>query len=185
MISQADALLEDYKKQMSRQASTLKIDPGLFALMMILRSHGSAVEVEVVRDLCETDKVGIAEMLRCARALGFKAYPRNANWHVLASMPLPLVASLRDGGFISVVKAVGDDFLVVRPGSPPGNLKRAELQTICDGRLVVIARGGRFAMFAERYFRPLGPLLNDFAARLTAKSICFRPSPYMQMREWT
>ena len=83
-----------------------KVDPGLFALMVMLRSHGNTAEVDSVRDLCGSDTVGIAEILRCARALGFEAYPRTAKWHHLQRMPLPLIAATRDGGFLIIMKVV-------------------------------------------------------------------------------
>jgi len=90
-----------------------KVDPGLFALMVMLRSHGNTAgntaEVDSVRDLCGSDTVGIAEILRCARALGFKAYSRTAKWHHLQRLPLPLIAATRDGGFLIIMKVVKND----------------------------------------------------------------------------
>ena len=138
------------------------VDPGLFALMVMLRSHGNNAEVDCVRDLCGSDTIGIAEILRCARALGFEAYPRTAKWHHLQRMPLPLIAATRDGGFLIIMKAVKNDVLVVKAGSRPINLTRAELETLCDGRIVVIAPPGRLVNFAECILRSLRKLVQGF-----------------------
>ena len=77
-------------------------DPGLAALVMLLRLHGVGVEGEQIRHQLGTATIGIQEMLRCAKALGLKARARTTNWNRLTKTPLPGIASLRDGGFLIV-----------------------------------------------------------------------------------
>jgi subfamily B ATP-binding cassette protein HlyB/CyaB len=48
-------------------------DPGLAALVMLLRCHGVGVDSTQIRHRCGTATVGVAEMLRCAKELGLKA----------------------------------------------------------------------------------------------------------------
>ena len=58
---------------------TPDIDPGLFILLLSLRRHGIDTEVETVRQLCGSDPVGVAAMLRCAKELGLKARSLTTN----------------------------------------------------------------------------------------------------------
>jgi ATP-binding cassette, subfamily B, bacterial HlyB/CyaB len=141
---------------------TRKVDSGLFALALLLRAHGKTAEVDSVRDLCGADTVGVAEMLRCGRKLGFKARACKAKWNKLASTPLPAIASLREGGFLTIMKVAENEVLGVRPGSRPGNFTRTELEAIWDGRLVVITRRGGLASFVGRWLRPISKLIKAF-----------------------
>ena len=136
---------------------TYKVDSGLFALMLLLRSNGNDAAIESVRDLCGAERVGIAEMLRSAREIGFNAHTRTTKWHRLASTPLPFIASLREGEFLSIMKVAEETLLVVGPGSRPANITREEFEAIWDGRLVVITRGGGLTD-AGRWSRPLSHL---------------------------
>jgi subfamily B ATP-binding cassette protein HlyB/CyaB len=151
------------EEQMSEQPPhTQKVDSGLFALMLMLRSRGSAADIESVRELCGADPVGITEMLRCARELGFRARVGPAKWRQLARSSLPVIAPLREGGFLLIMKIIEGGVLVVRPGSRPGSMMRAELETVWDGRLVVIVRCGRLARFVDSWIRRFGKLVEGF-----------------------
>lgn len=48
-------------------------DSGLSALVLLLRFHGVAVEVEQLRHQLSVPSLGFVEMLRTSRALGLKA----------------------------------------------------------------------------------------------------------------
>src|SRR5436305_1188072 len=48
-------------------------DPGLFALVMLLRLHGIAAEQPQLRHRLGSAAIGTVEMLRCAKELGLKA----------------------------------------------------------------------------------------------------------------
>ena len=96
-------------------------------------------------------------MLRSAREIGFNAHTRTTKWHQLASTPLPFIASLRDGEFLSIMKVAEEELLVVGPGSRPANITREEFEAIWDGRLVVITRSGGLTD-AGRWSRPLSHL---------------------------
>jgi predicted double-glycine peptidase len=117
------------------------VDPGLFALLLSLRCHGINAEVELVRRRCGSDTVGIIEMLRCAKELGLKVRAPTANWEQLARTPVPVIAALRSGGFFLITKFADDKVVVVQPGlARPLPMKRAEFETVWDGRLVAMTR---------------------------------------------
>lgn len=73
-------------------------DPGLFALVMLLRVHGIAVEGPEVSHRLGSVKIGISEMLRCAKEFGLKSRAVSTVGVRLARTPLPAIAALNDGG---------------------------------------------------------------------------------------
>ena len=90
-------------------------DPGLEALVTLLHFQGVAADPGQIRHRLGTDKIGVAEMLRCAKDLGLKARAYRTDWSRLARTPLPAIAALRDGGFLVVAKAAEDKVLVQSP----------------------------------------------------------------------
>jgi subfamily B ATP-binding cassette protein HlyB/CyaB len=113
-------------------------DLGLRALALFLRLHGVIAEPDQLRDRCGSETIGIRAMLRCARELGLKARSRTTNWRRLASIGLPGIASLRDGGFLLVGKVDDQAALVLHPtSSHPKLMTRAEFDAVWDGRLIL------------------------------------------------
>ena len=90
------------------------VDPGLLTLILTLQSHGIGAEVEQIRQRCGRGAIGIAEMLRCASDFGLKARIVSAAWEQLASMPMPVIAALRDGGFLIIVRVGNDKVTAVK-----------------------------------------------------------------------
>src|SRR5215468_8620824 len=90
-------------------------NPGLEALVTLLHLRGVAADAGQIRHRLGTDKIGIPDMLRCARDLGLKARAYRTDWSRLGSTPLPAIASLRDGGFLLLAKADGGRVLVQSP----------------------------------------------------------------------
>src|SRR6266478_2855042 len=113
-------------------------DPGLRALALFLRLHGVNAEPDQLRDRCGSETIGIRAMLRCARELGVKVRSRTTHWKRLASIQLPGIASLRDGGFLLLGKVDDQAALVLHPTSAhPKLITRAEFEAIWDGRLIL------------------------------------------------
>lgn len=127
-------------------------DPGLTALMMLLRFHGVGVDPEQICHRLGSTTVGLPEMLRCAKELGLKAKAQMSRWHRLANTPLPGILALRDGGFLLVAKVAGDKALVQSPSSPrPTMMTRAELETAWDGRIVLMTRRAGLIDLSRRF----------------------------------
>ncbi len=137
---------EDEKK--GRAAS----DPGLMALVMLLRFHGVGVEPEQICHQFGATKIGVAEMLRCAKGLGLKARSMSTNWGRLAKTPLPAIAPLRDGRFLLLGKVGEGEVLVLAPNSPrPTVLTRAALEAVWDGRLVLMTKRATLTDLGRRF----------------------------------
>jgi len=92
-------------------------DLGLRALALFLRLHGVNAEPDQLRDRCGSETIGIRAMLRCARELGLKVGSRTTHWKRLASIKLPGIASLHDGGFLLLGKVDDKAALVLHPTS--------------------------------------------------------------------
>jgi subfamily B ATP-binding cassette protein HlyB/CyaB len=127
-------------------------DPGLAALVMLLRFHGIGAEAGQIRHRVGMATIGINEMLRCAKDLGLKARARKTNWDRLASTPLPGIAALRDGGFLILGKVADDRVLIQHPSSPrPEAMTREQFEAIWDGHLVLMARRASLSDLARRF----------------------------------
>ena len=113
-------------------------DLGLRALALFLRLHGVDAEPDQLRDRCGSSTIGIRALLRCAREFGVKVRSRTTHWKRLASIQLPGIESLHDGGFLLLGKVDGNGALVLHPtASHPQLMTRAEFEEIWDGRLIL------------------------------------------------
>ena len=127
-------------------------DPGLTALVMLLRFHGVGADPAQIRHHSGTDVIGTAEMVRCARDFGLKAREINTNWARLSKTPLPAIAVLKDGGFLLLGK-IGDDKVVVQSTKTPRPelMTRNDLEAIWDGRLVLMTRRANLTELTRRF----------------------------------
>ena len=127
-------------------------DPGLEALVTLLHLQGVAADAGQIAHRLGADRIGVSEMLRCARSLGLKARAYQTDWSRLGGTPLPAIASLRDGGFLLVAKADGDRVLVQSPlASRPVLMTRDELLAVWDGGLVLMTRRAGLSDVTRRF----------------------------------
>ena len=87
---------------------------GLAALVLLLRFHGIGANSEQIGHRFDGN-IGVQEMLLCAKEFGLKARAYRSNWQRLSKTPLPGIAVLRDGSFLILGKASGDQILVQNP----------------------------------------------------------------------
>src|SRR5215469_10440751 len=133
------------------------IDHGLLVLLLSLRCHGIEAEVEQVRQRYGSTAIGIAEILQCARDFGLKARVAKAKWKDLASMPMPVIAVLRDGTFQLISRVVDNKLAAVLPGSSClETMERAKFEAIWDRRVVLMAPRGSLSRLLSRLARPFG-----------------------------
>jgi len=133
-------------------STAIPADPGLEALVTLLRLKDVAADRRQLRHRLGTDKIGAAEMLRCARDLGLKARAWRTQWSRLARTPLPAIASLRDGGFMVVAKASEDQILVQSvQTAKPALMTRDEFVAVWDGGLISMSRRSGLGDVASRF----------------------------------
>jgi subfamily B ATP-binding cassette protein HlyB/CyaB len=127
-------------------------ESGLGALVLLLGCHGIGADPAQIKHRLGAARVGVVEMLRCARDLGLKASVRRSEWDRLARTPLPGVAALRDGSFLILGKVGDDRVLVQSPASAcPETLTREKFEEIWDGRLVLMARRSALGELNRRF----------------------------------
>jgi ATP-binding cassette, subfamily B, bacterial HlyB/CyaB len=127
-------------------------DPGLFVLVALLGFHGIGADAEQLRHRLGVEKIGVAEMLRCARELGLKARSVKSRWDRLGITALPAIAVLRDGSFLLLGKAADDGAIVQIPGEPrPRLMTRAEFEGAWTGELVLMTRRSKLTELSRRF----------------------------------
>src|SRR5262245_42410561 len=132
--------------------SARPVDPGLEALVTLLHFQGVAADPGQIRHRLGTDKIGVTEMLRCAKDLGLKARAYRTDWSRLARTPLPAIAALRDGGFLVVAKAAEDKVLVQSRLTPrPALTTRDELVEVWAGRPSRLTRRAGLSDITRRF----------------------------------
>ena len=127
-------------------------DPGLAALVMLLRFHGIGADPEQIRHSSGKAVIGAPEMLRCAKHFGLKARIRTTNWSRLSQAPLPGIALLRDGGFLILGKASDEKVLVQSPLSSRVELMtKDQFEAIWDNRLILMTRRSALSDLSRRF----------------------------------
>jgi hemolysin D len=127
-------------------------ESGLWALQVLLRFRSITTTAEELRHHMGDRAVGIAEMLRCARAYGFTARSRTTNWRGLAALPLPGIAALNDGRFLLVGRVNHEKAVVLAStAARPTVITRAEFEALWDGRLVWLGHPGAIAKLLRRF----------------------------------
>ncbi|MGX1358464.1 subfamily B ATP-binding cassette protein HlyB/CyaB [Bradyrhizobium elkanii] len=127
-------------------------ESGLIALAILLRCHGIAADPGQIRHRIGAARLGVTEILRCAKDFGLKAKVQRTSWNRLAVTPLPGIALLRDGSFLILGKVIDDKLLVQRPLSPrPETITQAQLEAIWDGGIILMARRASLTDLARRF----------------------------------
>ena len=127
-------------------------DQGLFVLASLLKFHGIGVDPAQVKHRFGGSPIGISEMLRYAKQTGLKARVYTTTFARLDRLALPGIAALRDGGFLLLGKAGDGKVLVQSPLFPrPQLMTQAELESVWDGRIVLIARRANLVDLARRF----------------------------------
>ena len=131
---------------------TAPTDPGLTILVMMFACHGINVDPEQIRHQFPSARIGISEMLRCAKRLGLRARSTTSSWQRLAKTPLPAIAALRDGGFILVGKASDDAVIVMaHDAERPTMLSREAFENMWSGQLVLMTRRASLIDLGRRF----------------------------------
>jgi subfamily B ATP-binding cassette protein HlyB/CyaB len=138
--------------RITKADSVTAVDPGLSVLVILLRLLGIGANIEQIRHRFGGVRIGIPEMLRCAKEFGLKARERITSWERLETTPMPAIAALRDGGFLLLGKFGDGKVLVQSPHSPrPALMTKAEFEAISDGRVVLMTRRATLADMSRRF----------------------------------
>src|SRR6516164_9240129 len=119
---------------------------------MLLHFHGIGADPEQIRHRFGGNRIGIPEMLRCAKDFGLKARERIVGWERLETTPMPAIAVLRDGGFLLLGKFGDGKVIVLSSHSPrPVLMTKADFEAVSDGRIVLMTRRAALADMSRRF----------------------------------
>jgi subfamily B ATP-binding cassette protein HlyB/CyaB len=128
------------------------MDPGLEALALLLRFHGVAVDNGQIAHQFAGARIGIPEMLRCAKSLKLKARMVTTDWTRLQKLQLPAIVECQGDTFIIVGKVNGEGALVHSPEvGRPQAVTRAQFEETWTGRVVLMARRASLGELARRF----------------------------------
>ena len=129
-------------------------DPGIIALVMLMRLHGVAADGDQIRHRFAARPVGVAEMVRCGKEFGLRTRGVRTRWDRLPHTPLPVIAALRNGSFLLIGQVNADEgkVLVQEPtAARPRVMTQAELEEVWDGRIVLMARRSALSSLTRRF----------------------------------
>lgn len=126
-------------------------DTGLSSLILLLRFQGTAADPQQIAHQYG-DKIGVTEMLRCAKDLKLKARAIHSEWSRLGRAALPAIAERPDGGFFILGKIADDHVLIQDPlQGRPQSTTRAEFESIWSGRLILMTRRAGLGELVRRF----------------------------------
>lgn len=140
------------KQNNAAQAAAETKDSGAAAFILMLRFLGVALDEQQLKHQSGGGRIGMVEMLRCAKALKIKARPLESDWDRLGKTPLPAIAQTHDGDFFILAKVTGDSALIQHPHeNAPQLLPRVEFEAQWNGRLVLLARRANLDDLMRRF----------------------------------
>jgi hemolysin D len=139
---------------MKQTATHFVDDPGLFILDILLRLRGLESDPDRVRQRFDGASVGVPEMLAYAKEADLSARCLRTDWDRLSKQPLPGIVPLRNGSFLLLGKVTGDEAIGLTPGAErPSLISRTELESLWDGRLVLITKRHAIITWSLRQLR--------------------------------
>ncbi|WP_316229201.1 type I secretion system permease/ATPase [Bradyrhizobium sp. SZCCHNR1070] len=127
-------------------------DTGLQCLTLLLRFHQVAVDPAQIAHQFAGARIGIAEMLRCAKQLKVKARAISETWQGLKKLPLPAIVERKDGTYVIIGQVAEDGALIQDPlVNRPQSVKREEFEANWTGHVVLLTRRASLADLARRF----------------------------------
>jgi len=139
---------------MKQTATHFVEDPGLFILDILLRLRGLESDPDRIQRRFGGGSIGVPEMLAYAKEADLSARCTLTDWDRLLKQPLPGIAPLRSGGFLLLGKVTGNEAIALASGAErPTLVSRTELESIWDGRLVLITKRHELIIWSLRQIR--------------------------------
>lgn len=134
------------------RAAAPQVDAGAAALAFALRVLGLPADPAQIRHQSGKHALGEGDILRAARRFPVKARAHRSRWQRLLKTPMPVIAALKEGGWLVVGRAGEDKLLVQNPLAPrPELLAREEFLARWTGRLILISRRAPLGDPARRF----------------------------------
>lgn len=140
-----------------------KINSGLECLKIIASLFGHRLDVHKIRreNCIQENRSCSDDLLRIARAEGFRAKFIKADSTKLKACPLPAVGETKDGQFFVLARINDRSALILRPepGGRPEQVSLDDLALMSSGRLLLMTRREHvpegLQVFGIRWFLPI------------------------------
>ncbi|WP_407155064.1 type I secretion system permease/ATPase [Bradyrhizobium sp. STM 3557] len=127
-------------------------DSGLECLTLLLRFHQIAVDPAQIAHQFAGERIGTAQMLRCAKQLKVKARAVSETWGGLKKLPLPAIVERNEGTYVILGQVAEDSALIQDPlAGRPQSIKRADFESNWTGRVILLTRRASLANLALRF----------------------------------
>ncbi|NOT72848.1 MAG: hypothetical protein HOP09_16685 [Hyphomicrobium sp.] len=135
-------MLQDKAGSPATGPSAQPLDSGLVALVKLLGFFDLPADPNrLARDFAPGGGAFSAHaIVRAAKAKGLKARKSKSKIKRLDRLPLPAIATARDGSFFILAKAGPQSVLVKQAGQPAAEWKYEELNARWDGCVVLLTR---------------------------------------------
>lgn len=137
-----NAHLDSDEHGADRQFTASRLETGSLAFALIARIHGLSVDLDQLRHeyAREDGKFGALEMVRASKPIGLKARRADIGPSRLKTIPLPVVARMKDGEYVVLAKRDGDQILMQDPRERrPRAMTCAVFQSLWSGEVVLFA----------------------------------------------
>src|SRR2546430_1603513 len=136
------------------------VDTGLGCLALVLAFAGEAFDIERARReyLAPGTPSNSEDLIRIARAEGYKARATRSSVQRLSALPLPVIARRRDGSFFVLGRRTEAGVLVGEGGGPPAEWKLEQLAQEWTGEVLFVVKRdklkGDVIHFGLKWFLP-------------------------------
>ena len=135
-------------------------DSGLLSLCLVATVLGERLNIERLRhEYILAAKASADDLVRIARLEGLKARRARSSVKRLSSLPLPAIATARDGSFFVIARVAPGKVLVAEAAQSPADWSIEKLQEIWSGEVILLTRrekiGGDALRFNLKWFLPV------------------------------
>lgn len=142
-------------------AAATSVDSALASLVTLLAFHDIAADPDhLAREYApDGKKLSPVSIIRAARAQGLKAKRTRSKIKRIGKVPLPAIATAKDGSFFILAKAGTQSVLVKEANQPAAEWTFAELGGKWSGELILMVRRSKLVAdtmtFGLRWFLPV------------------------------
>jgi subfamily B ATP-binding cassette protein HlyB/CyaB len=135
------------------EAAPPPIDSGLQCLALAFSLNGTAFDIDRARReyLRAGTKADLNDLVRIARAEGYKARKSGSSVARLGALSLPIIAQHKDGSFFVIGRKNATSVLVGIAGGAPQEWSREKLAEEWSGALLFVTRRDRLKAEAPRF----------------------------------
>jgi len=133
-------------------AANSNVDTGVIALVIVSRILGIPADAQQIIHQLGGSKMGVAELVRAAKQLDFKARAVDSTWERFTKASPPCIAIFNDGNFVPVGNITAEYVFVQDPATNTAKaMHHAEFQEKWSGKLILITKRATLGNLARTF----------------------------------